>query len=215
MEPETQAASGAAQNEPRQAEGGSKPSFEELLQSDDEYRRASDERVRKAVANRFRRGREQEALLTSLAERLGVAPDARGEPDVGALREAIEARDGRSRAAYDRLLRQAAQLKREQPDFDLRAALQDPAFGRLVARGVDAHDAYALTHRDEQLTQAMAFAAEKTRARLLDAMRAGALRPQEDALGTPAAAPPNPAHMSRAERASLRERVNMGERIVL
>lgn len=190
-----------------------KPSFDALLASDPDYRRASDERVRKAIASRFRRAKEQDALIAALAKRLGVAPGEDGTPDLAALQAAL---DTRSRASFDTLVAQSEQLRQVYPQFDLKKELCNPAFGALVARGVDARSAYELAHRDDLYAEAMGFAAEKTRERLLDAIRTGAMRPQEDALGTSSAAvdTPDPAHMSGKERADVRKRVAMGEKVV-
>ncbi len=190
-----------------------KPSFDALLASDPDYRRASDERIRKAIASRFRRAKEQDALIAALAKRLGIASGEDGTPDLAALQAAL---DTRSRASFDALVAQSEQLRQVYPEFDLNKELCNPAFGALVARGVDARSAYELAHRDEMYAEAMGFAAEKTREKLLDAIRTGASRPQEDALGTSAAAVEtlDPAHMSGKERADVRKRVAMGEKVV-
>lgn len=100
------------------------------------------------------------------------------------------------RAHFDSLQRQANDLRRQFPDFDLGRALEDPVFLRLTAPGigVSLEDAYYATHRN-QLRQNIAQAARS--------------RPQEN--GTGAAAPAVTAfdyrHASAQQREELKKAI--------
>lgn len=98
-----------------------------------------------------------------------AGPEARGPAPAGGG-EAL-------RAHLDSLCAQAEALCREVPDFELDAALRDPAFLRLTAPGlgVPLRQAYFALH-PEALERRGAAEAERQLAR---ALAAGAARPRE------------------------------------
>ncbi len=79
------------------------------------------------------------------------------------------------------LLAQAEELKRDFPDFDLDAALHDPAFLRLTAPalGVGVREAFYALNRPRLDALAAARAAEESKALLARAVSGGAQRPRE------------------------------------
>ena len=79
------------------------------------------------------------------------------------------------------LLAQAEELKRDFPDFDLDAALHDPAFLRLTAPalGVGVREAFYALNRPRLDALAAARAAEESKALLARAVSGGARRPRE------------------------------------
>lgn len=110
---------------------------------------------------------------------------------------------------------QAEQLKQLFPDFDLRAEMKDPRFGRLLRSGVDVRTAHQAVHGDEILPAAMAYAARTVQARMADAMRAGLDRPGENGLhsGGAVMAGGTVAGMSRQDYARVCRMVERGERV--
>ena len=76
---------------------------------------------------------------------------------------------------------QAEELKRDFPDFDLDAALHDPAFLRLTAPalGVGVREAFYALNRPRLDELAAARAAEESKALLARAVSGGAQRPRE------------------------------------
>ena len=76
---------------------------------------------------------------------------------------------------------QAEELKRDFPDFDLDAALHDPAFLRLTAPalGVGVREAFYALNRPRLDALAAAKAAEESKALLARAVSGGAQRPRE------------------------------------
>mgnify|MGYP004679831575 CR=1 FL=1 len=116
------------------------------------------------------------------------------------------------RAHFERLCAEAEALHRAEPGFDLDAALHDPRFLRLTApgMGVPVADAWYALHRDEYAEDLRRESMERAAA----AVAAGRLRPREggrtsggELMGT------DPRHMSRAQRAELKERIKRGEKV--
>lgn len=139
------------------------------------------------------------------------------------LRYFLNARHARQIAAdmqlrdhFNRLARQTQALKQQYPDFDLTREMQNPTFARLTAPGVgiDPAIAYEVVHHHSLR--------ESTRqndlVRIGQAIRAGALRPGENALvGTHMPSPmrTDPRSLSPADRLDIHRRVARGERVVL
>lgn len=234
-------AAGGGEKQADNGQGGQKQSFEALLKADPDYKRAYDQRVKKAIEGRFRQQRvmesEQERLnpiLDILGKRYGLAADENGrydleslgarlrseEAQIGAAENAAvpgEKRRGNdSPAAFLRFHQQAEAVKQIYPGFDPGREMRNPAFGRLIAAGVDAKTAYEAAHRDEILGGAMRFAVQQTRQKLSDSILAGAKRPVENALGGQSTAThiQDPAKLTRAQREELRARVARGEKVV-
>ena len=80
------------------------------------------------------------------------------------------------------LERQAEAMREVFPDFDLRAALHDPAFARMTAPdvGIRVEDAWYALHRDEIQSAAMQVAAQRTAQMISDSIRSGRMRPSEN-----------------------------------
>ncbi len=134
--------------------------------------------------------------------------NAPAPPKGGAKNEAPPA----LRAHFERLCAEAEALHRAEPGFDLDAALHDPRFLRLTAPGVGVPvaDAWYALHRDEYAEDLRRESMERAAA----AVAAGRLRPREggrtsggELMGT------DPRHMSRAQRAELKERIKRGEKV--
>ena len=87
------------------------------------------------------------------------------------------------------LERQAEELKKVFPKFDLRTELRNPTFARMTApnSGLSLEDAYYAIHRKELQTAAMHATAQATRQQISNAIQANGRRPQEN--GTTGQAP--------------------------
>lgn len=116
---------------------------------------------------------------------------------------------------YDRLNREAEQLKELFPEFDLRSQLADARFVRMLRAGVDFRTAYQALHSEQILPAAMEYAARATEQRLASALRAGWNRPGENGLHTGAAVHlgSEVAKMSRQDYDRICRRVERGERV--
>lgn len=107
--------------------------------------------------------------------------------------------------------RQAEELKKTFPNFDLRTELRNPRFFRMTSPGggVSVADAYYAIHRNEIQAASMQVAAQKTAQNMANAIRAGQARPAES--GTTAQAPAvstfDYAKASKEQREDLKRRI--------
>ena len=120
------------------------------------------------------------------------AGEANGDPGLDAQR---------LRGHLETLYAQAAQIK----DFDLQAALRDPAFVRLTAPGVGVPvaDAWYALHRREEESRC----AEENRRLLARAAEAGARRPREGGSGAAALLSADYRSLSREEQMRVKKRI--------
>lgn len=121
------------------------------------------------------------------------------------------------RQGYEKLRAQFEAVREAYPGAQLHEELENPAFMRLVMRGVDARSAYELTHLRELRAGAMAYGARRAREELTAAMRAGYLRPRESGMAPAAggAFAESPEHWSRQTREELKARARRGETVRL
>ena len=87
------------------------------------------------------------------------------------------------------LERQAEEMKKVFPKFDLRTELRNPTFARMTSPsgGVSVEDAYYAIHRKELQTATAQASAQATAKQISNAIQAGSRRPQEN--GTSGQAP--------------------------
>ena len=133
-----------------------------------------------------------------------------GESGAARVSSDVEARLLAVKDHLDSLHAQAAELRREFPDFDLDEALRDPDFLRLTAPGlgVDLRRAYYAIHREELDRRAARQAAEETRRQLARSLAAGGARPREGGGHEAAAAlAADYRHMSRPQQQALKQRI--------
>ena len=145
----------------------------------------------------------------------GSSPDAGKDPSTAAspplrMTETPPLSDADFRAHFASLCAQAEALREELPDFDLGAALRDPAFLRLTAPalGVGVREAWAALHRGEIESRAARRGAEEAKRQLALAAASGSLRPREGG-GLGAAARTRSDYRARAREAqqSLKRRI--------
>ena len=156
----------------------------------------------------------------------GSSPDAGKDPSTACLRNSASlkglggvsppSQDDRKELAPDyhdhfaSLCAQAEALREEVPDFDLGAALRDPAFLRLTAPalGVGVREAWAALHRGEIESRAARRGAEEARRQLALAAASGSLRPREGGgLGAAALTRSDYRALSREAQQSLKRRI--------
>ena len=152
-----------------------------------------------------------ETAAPEQAERLSQVPPDGKQPQTQEQREQV------MRAGYERLRGQFEQVRAAYPQAELTQALDDPAFLRLVVRGVDAKSAYELTHLQELRKSAVAYGARRAREELTAAMQAGYLRPREGGMAQSGcgAFAESPEQWSRKTREELKTRARRGEKVRL
>lgn len=202
--------------------------FRALIQGP--YKKEYDRQVQTIVRERLKNCARSEQLLQALAPTLerdyGVDTAslsveqaerlAQVSPD-GKLPQTQEQREQAMRAGYERLRGQFEQVREAYPQAELAQELDDPAFMRLVVRGVDAKSAYELTHLQELRKSAVAYGARRAREELTAAMQAGYLRPREGGMAQSGcgAFAESPEQWSRKTREELKTRARRGEQVCL
>lgn len=202
--------------------------FRALIQGP--YKKEYDRQVQTIVRERLKNCARSEQLLQALAPTLerdyGVDTAslsveqaerlAQVSPD-GKLPQTQEQREQAMRAGYERLRGQFEQVREAYPQAELAQELDDPAFMRLVMRGVDAKSAYELTHLQELRKSAVAYGARRAREELTAAMQAGYLRPREGGMAQSGcgAFAESPEQWSRKTREELKTRARRGEKVCL
>lgn len=202
--------------------------FHALIQGP--YKKEYDRQVQTIVRERLKNCARSEQLLQALAPTLerdyGVDTAslsveqaerlAQVSPD-GKLPQTQEQREQAMRAGYERLRGQFEQVREAYPQAELAQELDDPAFMRLVVRGVDAKSAYELTHLQELRKSAVAYGARRAREELTAAMQAGYLRPREGGMAQSGcgAFAESPEQWSRKTREELKTRARRGEKVCL
>ena len=121
------------------------------------------------------------------------------------------------REQFGRLMSQFEDVKQVYPHADFKTEMENPAFGRLVANGVDARTAYEVIHRDEIQRGAMQYAVQRTKEQVAASMAANSRRPVENGnTATPASiTKEDPSTWTAEDRREIRRRVQNGERIFL
>ncbi len=175
-----------------------------------------------AFRTRLRELRAQRVMLEQKI--LGIAAERYGVPrgDIAALERAVSEdlqyrRQNADMAARLAVWRaQSAQVSELYPDFDLNGSLADRRFFSLVYRGIDLQTAYEITHRDEIISAAMAYAVKEMKRRGALNEAAASDRPREGALVSGSAVPDSGAKtLSRKQRGELIRRAERGERVTL
>ena len=160
--------------------------------------------------------REFEEAVRAAAERL-QAKNAR-EKDAGTAEKGEE--DGAQREAalrrhFDGLARQAEELRRTFPDFDLMREMRNPAFLRMTApgTGVSVKDAFFAVHGEDIQRESMRYAAAQAGRRIAASVQAGASRPVENGIQAPAPVMigVDIRGMNKKQREEYRRRIRSGE----
>lgn len=116
---------------------------------------------------------------------------------------------------FSRLHRQEEDLKAKYPDFDLKQALKDEGFSRMIQAGCTLEAAYFAINHEKLMTGAMTHAAKQTAESVSRSVQSGQARPRENGASAAPASSMETGSLSKAERERIRARVNRGERVVL
>ena len=121
------------------------------------------------------------------------------------------------REQFGRLMSQFEDVKQVYPQADFKTEMENPAFWRLFANGVDARTTYEVIHRDEIQRGAMQYAVQRTKEQVAASMAANSRRPVENGnTATPASiTKEDPSTWTAEDRREIRRRVQNGERIFL
>ena len=89
---------------------------------------------------------------------------------------------------FQRLEREAEDLRKVFPNFSLQAEMANPAFAKLTHPniGMSVEDAYYAVHRKEMQVASMQVAAQKTAQQISNAIQSGTRRPVESGQSTQA-----------------------------
>ncbi len=170
---------------------------------------------------------DDDSLYEDEAEQHGMTVEAYKE--FKALEtEAAQAREARrmeeERSIFNQHLQglaaQGEELKKTFPDFDLRKELANPVFRRLTApnSGLSVADAYYAVHHAEIAPRAVQAGIQHATRQISQSIAANASRPVEGAMqgdASPANVSIDPRKLTRAQREEIKNRVRMGETIVL
>lgn len=140
------------------------------------------------------------------------------KPEAAKAADAVKAllREKGAKEIERRWRSEEASAKRVHPGIDLDREIQNPRFRSLLRAGVDVITAYETTHARELTLLAMRFAAERTREKTVNDIRARGLRPAEngmDGRGASRMTPPKVANMTRAQREDIERRAARGEKV--
>ena len=109
--------------------------------------------------------------------------------------------------------REAEELKRFYPQFDLQTEIQDQRFLDLMGAGIDMRTIYETLHHDEIIPALMQQTAKATARQQAAAVQSGQMRPAENGMSSHPAAQivKDPAKMTKEERQEYARRAARGE----
>ena len=100
----------------------------------------------------------------------------------------IREREERLRNRISGWLKESGEIKELYPDFDLRNELRSsPLFSRLVLSGAPLQAAYEIVHKDEILSGAMAYTADRVREQVVKNIETKGRRPLENGISSESA----------------------------
>ncbi len=119
------------------------------------------------------------------------------------------------RQHFAKLTREAEELKKTFPDFDLVREMMNPAFVRMTApeTGVSVKDAFYAVHGEDIQRESMRYAALQACRRIAASVQAGAGRPVENGIqgSAPVMIGVDIRGMSKKQRQEYRRRIHNGE----
>ncbi|MBR0218979.1 MAG: hypothetical protein IJQ33_07260 [Clostridia bacterium] len=151
------------------------------------------------------------------------AVNARVQQEMQRIREAEAGKEEETRKETDlrqhfaHLTKEAEELKKSFPDFDLTREMMNPAFVRMTspAIGVSVKDAFYAIHGEDIQRESMLYAALQAGRRIAASVQAGASRPVENGIqgSAPVVIGIDIRGMSRKQREEYRRRIHSGEAI--
>lgn len=139
--------------------------------------------------------------------------------DFDALQRANQQRQRQDEAQkqLDKWYREADELKKLYPTFELEAEVQNRQFLSMLKSGVPVQHAYEVTHMEEIKAGIAAMQARATEKQVVDGIRAKGARPQENGTSSQSAfvVKDDPSKWSKKDRDEVIRRVMRGETINL
>lgn len=166
---------------------------------------------------------EDKSHLTQRAMQLGISEEAVARLDDIEVREKMLRENERKtqqeqqlRSHYMDLTRQAEELRKEIPGFDLDRELENSAFFRMTrpGGGLSLKDAYFLVHKNEILQGSMQFAAQQGAQKVAQAVQSGQSRAVENGMqrkGSNVVYKQNPKDLNQKDLEEIRRRVRAGD----
>ena len=169
---------------------------------------------------------DDDSLYEDEAEEMGMPVEAyknfkrlQEEHDEMVAREQQNQEQEYFRQHIAKLAQQGEELKQMFPNFDFRREMENETFRRLTSPevGISVADAYFAIHRNELTPQLMGYGMQRAQMQMGQTLQAQQARPAEGAMRNQGQAAAdvriNPKTMTRAERAEIKRRVRMGERV--
>lgn len=169
---------------------------------------------------------DDDSLYEDEAEEMGMPVEAyknfkrlQEEHDQMVAREQQNQEQEMFRQHISKLVQQGEELKQMFPDFDFRREMENETFRRLTSPevGISVADAYFAIHRNELTPQLMGYGMQRAQMQMGQTLQAQQARPAEGAMRNQGQAAAdvriNPKTMTRAERAEIKRRVRMGEKV--
>ncbi len=197
--------------------------FESLIRG--QYKREFEERVKKIIDKRFREMRFLKEQVEKMRPVIEAVSDKYGESDLETLVKRLKEEaplskmDERSKKAFLKAMmwrREADEIQRENPEFNLKEELKNGAFIGLLKSGVDLKTAYRALHQDEILASAIRYAAQRAHQKAMNDMRNRLSRPEENGAGGRGGSKVSPLsvlNMTRQEREEIEKRCARGEKV--
>ena len=129
------------------------------------------------------------------------------------LRQKETQRRQKADTAFAALQEQQAALQQIYPEFHWQQEVQKGEFARLIAAGIDARTAYEVTHREELLRRAMAYAAARSAQHSARTVQSSRRRVSEAGSRSAAVTRTDPKSLSSEQLSEIRRRVMDGEKI--
>lgn len=157
------------------------------------------------------------------AEKRGMTADQlreirKMERQNAALKRALDERQEQDRheEALRKWQEESEAVKTVYPAFELGQEVKNPQFVGLLRNGIDVRTAYEVLHKDEIISGAMQYTAQKVSEQVANNVKAKAARPAENGVHTPAGVitKTDVSKLTKADRAEVMRRAERGERIV-
>lgn len=110
---------------------------------------------------------------------------------------------------------QADALKQKFPSFDFNEESKNEQFRRFLNLGISVEDAYTIIHREELMSNAMAFSAQQTKKEVAETIRSGKERPVENGvnMSQASAVKDTMLNLSREEERKIERAIKSGARV--
>lgn len=170
-------------------EGGNEMQNADKVQSDDEVQNAECKMQSEGAEPIINSSGETNEEVESdvLNDEAGIEDDEVVTEDTEE-EEFIREREERLRNRISGWLKESGEIKELYPDFDLRNELRtSPLFSRLVLSGAPLQAAYEIVHKDEILSGAMAYTADKVREQVVKNIETKGRRPLENGISSESA----------------------------